>query len=357
MPCPETAHSVAPLFKQFELIPEMFGPGEETRAWKEQVIKCFFCKDCKLSYIMGSDSSIKATCPSHVLQNRQRYVAITVTPLRFYHRIDIERVECSAALTLGPSGHRVNAQFNCFSRPDPGDADGNLDNMEIAAIIKALEAVEERMIPHRQRVTEKAVYTNSSYFAGQAWRFQLVLMTPTDPNILSFLIEAHKLQYSFKRKAFVERNSRGSVTKKYPVTEERRYQVASFIRSVKRLASVFGIQVHLAHTTNFKHAVARENFKNPMDVIPKGRNLLAQGKKNKPPVPPARTSSLRHKAPGFQDKSKGDKEEEEEFLAGDSLKYLSVDARFDTKEQERADVADPDGIYSASPRLTRIQPL
>ncbi|KAI1763620.1 hypothetical protein GGR53DRAFT_359711 [Hypoxylon sp. FL1150] len=352
-PCSERAHSVEPLFKQFELIPEMFKHKEKAR-WNDGVIDCTFCNRCKLSFITG-DPSIKASCPSHVLQNDQRYVAVTVMPLRYSRRIDLERIECAAALTLGPTGYQVNARFNSFSRPDEGDADGNLDNVEIAAIVKALEAVEERMIPHRKRVTERAVYTNSAYFAGEAWRFQLVIITPTDPEVLSFLLGAHKLQYSFKRKAFVERNSMGFVTKKFPVTEERRYQVASFIRAVKRLATVFGIQVHLAYTTNIKRAVARENFKNPMDTIPEAKNLLERGRKKKPPVPPPRTSSMKYKAPRQLNSVK---EGEEEFLAGDSFKYLSVDDRFDPKEEEEgADVADPDGIYNATPRLTRIQPM
>ncbi|KAI2472991.1 hypothetical protein F4781DRAFT_427750 [Annulohypoxylon bovei var. microspora] len=272
IPCPEQAHSVEPVFEIFRpaarlrgfhdgLSPEDRKKHAADRSTpqdgsniRSQYLKCW---ECELTYLFSAGNEKPAPHPSHVGSDGQRYIMVTARPFKFSRSLN--RIECSAAFYFA-SPSRTDAAYDCASKPDSGSVYWNLDNAEIAALVQLLHHVEDELIPHRKKLVEGYVFTNSEYFAGQAWRFQLVVFTSLDREILNFLLRAHQLQYSQKRKAFVERNALGLVTMQYPITEERRYQAVSFIRMVKRLASQ-GIRVHWSHIKQDKTYIdARERF-------------------------------------------------------------------------------------------------
>lgn len=146
-------------------------------------------------------------------------------------------------------------------------------NIGYTCITKILHYVNDVIIHRRRELVEDFLYTNSQYFAGQAWRFQLVLWTPLSKPVLSFLLRAHTLKYNEKRKAFVKKNAVGFTSKIYPVTEERRYQVVSFIRAVKQLAEV-GIRVHFVAKADFRCSDARAAFKHQPPDLQHALNMV-----------------------------------------------------------------------------------
>ncbi|KAI0840740.1 hypothetical protein F5Y06DRAFT_229152 [Hypoxylon sp. FL0890] len=270
--CPESEHSVKPRFEYFagravELLGFRDGmsPTHRRQSVRDdfhpitnpKLYGDFACKECGLRYLAGGGIGMYGAHPSHVCADGQRYILVRVYPIKFAR--GVERIECTTHFYFNDNS-KMDVIYTCMSRSDQGSADWNLENAEIAALTQLLTHVEEKLIPHRKELVEGYVYTNSTYFAGQAWRFNLLVLTSLNRDVLDLLLKAYNLKYSVKRKAFVERNVLGFVTKKFPATEERRYQVVSFIRKVRDLASL-GIQVYWRHMkSNKTKAAARARF-------------------------------------------------------------------------------------------------
>lgn len=251
IPCPESAHSVAPLFEGNHLsIRNISRLGFQDGLSPEDRIKYrhtahlqvggkdfhrtfFYCPHCQLSYLAGGGPGMYASHPSHIGPDGQRYLKIVVFPWQFLRKS--ERIACTSTFVYGHNSD-MNISYECAPNTDYGTAGWNLDNALIATLIMLLRDVEHRIIPLRKRLVEPVVYTNSEYFAGQAWRFRLIVIAPLRPELLNFLLMANSMKYSHKHRAYVERNGLGITIARWPVTEERRYQTVTFIRMVKSLA-------------------------------------------------------------------------------------------------------------------------
>lgn len=324
-PCQRSAHRVQPSFKRFYLTPELLGfrgglSPEDRRNLKARANTSESqdiihnpgtdCTKCGLTYLSGGGSAL-TKCPSHIMPNGQRYIIVQVEPYKYWRRH--EKIECSAVFRFfGPKPElnpewTQNPVWTCKSKSDFGTADWNLDNVEIAVLRQLFFFVEKIIIPYRRKLVHDVVYTNSSYFTGQAWRFQLVVATKLRPSVLDFLLRADELKYSPKRKAFVERNRLGFVTKKYPVTEERRYQTVHFIRCIKHLASEWGIRIHwISIPLTDENEAARAAFSNQPLVFPPAQSGALLDDQEHEEVKPNE----------MQDKV------EDDLLEGDSLDYL-----------------------------------
>ncbi|KAI1450373.1 hypothetical protein F5Y02DRAFT_113540 [Annulohypoxylon stygium] len=198
------------------------------------------CSHCGLDYL--NTGGKPKPHPSHAGANGQRCFIATIRPFKYAHSGDTYK--CLADFIFsGPSSSVHNTIFECPSIADSSPAAWNLDNTDIATMVQFMHYVEDVLIPHRKSIVEEYLYTNSEYFAGQAWRFDLGVQTGINREVYDFLLEAHRLDYSSRHKAFVKRNASNVVTKIYPVTEERRYQTVSFLEMVQRLASL-GIRVY-----------------------------------------------------------------------------------------------------------------
>ncbi|KAI1211000.1 uncharacterized protein F4807DRAFT_421185 [Annulohypoxylon truncatum] len=272
IPCSEQAHSVEPVFGSFKATAEIRGfhdglSPEDRKKYMTDLSEpqdgsdfgshFHRCHRCGLDYLLMGG---KKSHPSHVTPNGDRYILVAVEPFEFSRSLN--RISCSANFLFSDSHARsnINAAFKCSPKVDSGSVQWNLDNAELEALVQLLHYVEDDLIPYRKRIVEKYVYTNSEYFAGQAWRFQLLVYTPLNRELLEFLSQAHRLKYNVKRKAFVERNSLGLVTKQYPATEERRHQTVCFLSMIRRLASL-GIRVYWQHTPpKPRYIAAKERF-------------------------------------------------------------------------------------------------
>ncbi|XXG98407.1 hypothetical protein Hte_004730 [Hypoxylon texense] len=256
-PCPESAHSVEPVFEYFKptisscgyhsgLSPQQrqmykADDREPQLAFNKVAGKFIDCKQCGLTYYMQGGLGYADIHPSHVSADGKRYVVTTVEPSKFERQLD--RLLCDVHFWFGHDNPKLNSNYECAVRPDYGTVDWNIDNAQISAIVQLFQLIECRVIPYRRKLIEDNIYTNSEYFAGQSWRFQLVVCTMLSQDTLDLLLRVHKLKYSKSRKAFVERNALGIISKKYPMTEERRHQIVYFLRMVKYLANEYGIQV------------------------------------------------------------------------------------------------------------------
>ncbi|KAI1095738.1 hypothetical protein F5B19DRAFT_438624 [Rostrohypoxylon terebratum] len=254
IPCSEKAHSVEPVFDRLlptaenmgfhqglspeyrnKLITDLSAP-QDGRKMESYMLACGYCG---LDYIDTGNRS--HSHPSHAGEDDQRYFLASVRPYEYARSGD--KFKCSAEFIFSHYDSVVNVAFECLSKFDSvSNPQWNPDNAEIAAMVQFMHYVEDVVIPYRKRIVEEYVYTNSEYFAGQAWRFNLLVHSTIDREVYDFLLEAHRLQYSSSRKAFVKRNALGMVTKQYLVTDERRYQTVSFIKMNERLASL-GIRV------------------------------------------------------------------------------------------------------------------
>ncbi|KAI0889074.1 uncharacterized protein GGS22DRAFT_196761 [Annulohypoxylon maeteangense] len=271
IPCPEEAHSVEPVFGRFGPTAEIRGfhqglsPEDRKKHMadpaapldnKGSTIHYSSCLRCGLDYYSPGDHTTLSH-PSHTGSNGQRYILVTVEPLDYSRSRD--RIQCTADFIFSSKSSKLNIAYECAAKVDSGSAGWNVDNAEIAVLVQFLHHVENEIIPYRKRLVEEILYTNSEYFAGQVSRFNLIVTARMDKELLDFLLQAHRLTYSFSRKAFVERNSLGLVTKIYPATEERRFQIVSFLRMVQRLASL-GIRVYWEHFRPTEASIAAKKL-------------------------------------------------------------------------------------------------
>ncbi|KAI1482037.1 hypothetical protein F4774DRAFT_352645 [Daldinia eschscholtzii] len=309
-PCPESAHSVE---ARFELARKGIAdlgyvdglhPDERYKLANPDVPKFindgrlyYDCEACGLTYAAGGGPGSFGAHPSHICSDGERYVIAVLRPKLF--RRATEKIECHAHFNFGHES-KMNVSYICVAKSDDGTIDWNLDNVEIAALTRLLHHVVDVVIPYRARLVNDHIYTNSAYFAGQARRFQLVVVTPLSEPLLHFLGKVIGLKYSAKRKAYVEKGKLGIKTKRYPATEERRYQISSFIRMIKHLAAE-GIQVHWWPGQAGTIRSARKAFLNKpyVPVMP----------------PPVNTFT-----PEIVEQ--GDEVPEDELVAGDSLEGL-----------------------------------
>ncbi|KAI1763621.1 hypothetical protein GGR53DRAFT_467146 [Hypoxylon sp. FL1150] len=268
--CGESAHSVQPIFELFDTTPQFRGfqgglSAQKRRECKtdhklpqiaiEDLAHCFDCKLCGLAYATQGGPGYADIHPSHVSEDGKRYILIDVLPFKFRRKLD--KLVCSVQFLSSAENSKLAKDYEVFSRPDDGTVDWNLDNLQISALVQLRHMVEHVIIPQRKKVVKGFIYTNSRYFEGQSWRFQLVVYTSISQDCLDLLLRVHKLKYSQSRQAFVERNALGLVTKKYPVTEERRRQIVYFLQMVKKLAVEYGIQILWSReepTEEFKEA-------------------------------------------------------------------------------------------------------
>ncbi|KAI1802852.1 hypothetical protein F4811DRAFT_372881 [Daldinia bambusicola] len=268
-PCAESAHSVEPRFELAQkgvadlgyvdgLHPDqrykMVNP--EVPAFINRGHLYYDCEACGLTYAAGGGPGSFGAHPSHICSDGERYVIAVLRPKKFLRATN--KIECQAHFNFGHESP-MNTSYQCVTKSDAGTIDWNLDNVEIAALTRLLHHVIDVVIPHRKTLVNDYIYTNSAYFAGQAQRFQLIVVTSLKEPLLHFLGKVIGLKYSSKRKAYIERNKLGFVSKKHPATEERRYQISSFIRMIKHLAAE-GIQVHWWPGQAESLKVARKTF-------------------------------------------------------------------------------------------------
>ncbi|KAI1386515.1 uncharacterized protein F4822DRAFT_319195 [Hypoxylon trugodes] len=216
------------------------------------------CEDCRLCYF--SPGGQLTTHPSHICTNMERYVQVAIRPYKFSRTSN--QIECSATFFFGEfyPASPMTASYVSKSKPDECSMDWNLDNAEIASVVECLRHVEKKLVPYRKSLVKDYLYTNSEYFAGKSWRFQLVVYTQLNEHVLKTLLEAHKLKFSKSRKAYIDRNTIGLAKKVFPASEERRYRISSFIYRINKLA-LLGIQVFFVHTERDPdHIKARRSF-------------------------------------------------------------------------------------------------
>ncbi|OTA89911.1 hypothetical protein M434DRAFT_34026 [Hypoxylon sp. CO27-5] len=266
IPYPESKHSLKPRFELLGDVPVelLFNKPLNPNEFHE-----FACEECGLRYWAGDGKGQHEVHPSHICANGQRYIQVWVYPIKFSRKF--EKVECSASFIFGHKS-KMNATYKCMSKSDSGNADWNLENSEIAALTQLLTYVEEKLIPYRKLLANDYLHTNSEYFAARAWRFNLLVVTSLNPAVLDLLLRVHKLKYSSRRKAFVERNALGLVTSKIPTTEERWYQMVSFVQKVKNLAAL-GIRIYwdtMRHDDHYE--AARASFLDDPSQLPAPQN-------------------------------------------------------------------------------------
>ncbi|KAF3061314.1 hypothetical protein GL218_04229 [Daldinia childiae] len=331
--CPESAHNVEP---RFELISkgvvdlgylDGLRPEERNKLAYLKIPKMvnegrpyYDCEACGLTWAAGGGPGSFGVHPSHVCPDRERYLIAVVRPTNFVR--GLEQIECHAYFNFGHDSP-MNINYKCMAKSDLGTADWNLDNAHLAALTRMLHHVSAKVLPYRKKLVHEHIYTNSAYFAGQAQRFQLLLVTSLNQNLLHFLGKVHDLKYSAKRKAYVEKNRLGIVVKKYPATAERRYQISSFIQMIKHLAAD-GIQVHWIPGKVDASADAREAFMDEPSVLT-------------PPAPPKEPN------PPFASEAvdSGDEMTEDELVDADSLDgipdhedYQDIEYTLDPEEDD-----------------------
>ncbi|KAI1503196.1 hypothetical protein F5X99DRAFT_407276 [Biscogniauxia marginata] len=226
----------------------------------------YYCRECQLTYVAGGGPGRYKAHPSHINYDNHRYLIAAIIPEE-YER-SLRNITCRASYIFGSPNSPHNGLYEVSVNSDPGSVEWNFDNAEILALTGLLCNVEKNIIPRRKDLVRDALYTNSSYFEGQAWRFRLVVITPLNPAVLKLLLKAHKLKYSKRRSAFVETRL-GFLTKKYPASNERRTQVSCFVETVKRLAEL-GIQVYFRSIfPTLETTKARKAFMNqPSTLVP-----------------------------------------------------------------------------------------
>ncbi|KAI1416741.1 hypothetical protein F5Y13DRAFT_152971 [Hypoxylon sp. FL1857] len=297
IPCPESAHSIEPRYEKFDPTPALRGyhdglsPEDRERLVNDRSAlehrsadgtPYFSCAKCKLRYFSGG-GGVALYHPSHVSSNGQRYVLMSVHPLEFSRTP--ETIETSA-LAFFDDDSPMNVTFDFGSNLDTVDtADWNLDNVEITILVSALVYVKKNVIPHRKSLVEKHLYTNSEYFAGQAWRFTLVVFTSINASLLDFLLQAHKLKYNRDRGLLLERDERKQPIKEFPATEARWHLASDFVGVVKQLADL-GIQVLFRQCEpDQRHEEARASFRDesyqPQDEIPEEDQRDSRARKGK----------------------------------------------------------------------------
>ncbi|KAI0594978.1 hypothetical protein F4775DRAFT_605556 [Biscogniauxia sp. FL1348] len=243
---------------------ELFDMNLDIKGTTVAGLPYYYCSKCELAYLAGGGPGRYQAHPSHINYDNRRYIIAGAFPEK-YNR-SLNKISCKAAYLFGGDNSSYNAVYEIKVGSDNGSVEWNLDNADISALTGFLAYVEKYIIPKRKALVREVVHTNSSYFAGQAWRFQLVVITSLNPKLLKLLLKAHKLKYSKKRGAFIERKL-GIVTKKYPASEERRAQISWFVDSVKHLADL-GIQIYWrsvipsAETTE-----ARKAFRNQPPTV------------------------------------------------------------------------------------------
>ncbi|KAI1142441.1 hypothetical protein F5Y05DRAFT_226762 [Hypoxylon sp. FL0543] len=327
--CSESEHSVEARFEYFNDratrllgFHDGLGPTDRRRRladdfsigtqFKQDVD--FGCDECALRYWAGGGIGMYGVHPSHICSNGQRYILAWACPFKFAR--GVEMIECSAYFHFNDRSP-MNINYKCMLRPDEGTADSNLDNAEIAALTQLLTHVEEKLIPHRKELVKDYLYTNSEYFAGQAWRFRLVVFTYLKPDVLELLLKAHQMEYSAKRKAFIERDMQGVVTKRFRATKERQYQTARFIQKVKDLASL-GIQVYWARMEDdARYMAARTRFMDDPYQFPEPRNQVLDDVRNEPNVEQEEGQTIG-----------------EDLIEGDSFEYQPGHEGFEAVESE-----------------------
>ncbi|KAI6085341.1 hypothetical protein F4821DRAFT_279303 [Hypoxylon rubiginosum] len=328
--CAESAHSVEPTFERFKPTYAFFGfhdglsPDERKKyktdnknpqiAFKEVETPIHDCRECGLMYWKQGGPGYADIHPSHVAGDGNRYIVAFVEPFKFERRLD--KVVCTANFWSSVENTKLARVYEVFSRPDDGTADWNLDNVQISALVQLLHMVEQVIIPHRKKLIEDFVYANSEYFIGKSRRFQLIVVTTMSEDCLDLLLRAHKLKYSKSRKAFIERNALGLVSKKYTVTDERRRQIVYFLRMVKKLA-VDGIEVLWSSgKPDERFYEARRVFLNQPSTLTKPQNVFPQETKCGVELEPNETQDVA----------------DEDLLEDDSLDALPPREGFDAVE-------------------------
>ncbi|KAI0852946.1 hypothetical protein F5Y00DRAFT_272521 [Daldinia vernicosa] len=275
--CDESAHSVKP---RFELArkglsdlgyPDGLSPEERSKSAYPEILKSindgrpyYDCAACGLTWLAGGGPEYFAAHPSHVGSDGQRYLIAVVRPTKFMRVL--EQIECHAYFNFGHASP-MNVSYKCVAKSDLGTADWNLDNAELAALTRMLHHVADKVFPYRKKLVHDYIYTNSAHFAGQAQRFQLLVVTSLNQDLLRFLGKVQDLKYNAKKKAYVEKNMLGITVKKYRVTEERRFQISNFFRIIKNLAAD-GIQVHWWPAKVEASACARKAFMDQPSTLP-----------------------------------------------------------------------------------------
>ncbi|KAI0387766.1 hypothetical protein F5Y04DRAFT_286772 [Hypomontagnella monticulosa] len=235
--------------------------------WQEIVDSSHYCEQCGLRYLNPpSGFQTVQNHPSHTMPDGQRCLVAALRPYKFSRNLN--HIECDAVFAFSPvHPHNWSVSYKCKSRPDDMNADSNLDNATIAAMTQMLCYVRDEIIPYRQRLVRD--------IPVQAWNDQFIIWTPLGEPILKLLLRAEKLQFSKSRQALVRRNVVGVVTEKHPVTSERRYHIASFVRLMRHLGRM-GAQVHWRSRSDERCGKARRAFMNQPIDLTRAQNLKPQ---------------------------------------------------------------------------------
>ncbi|OTB08248.1 hypothetical protein M426DRAFT_8055 [Hypoxylon sp. CI-4A] len=258
IPCSRLEHRIEPTFSRFEITLERRGytiglsPADRNKYETDQVYKItvpqisrselyYFrdCAKCGLHHFTGGNRE-SAIHPSHITPDGQRYFAFEVHPFEISRAFS--KIKFTSEFYFRAES-KLNAGYTVEVSPDDGSSDWNIENGLIASTAEGLRYVAKTIVPYWEKVVQDFLYTNSEYFARRAKRFALVVVVPFSRSTLDLLLEAHKLKYDYKRKAYVKKNALGFTRARYPATEERRYQVSNLIRRVRELG-LMGIEVH-----------------------------------------------------------------------------------------------------------------
>ncbi|KAI1650632.1 uncharacterized protein F4817DRAFT_368043 [Daldinia loculata] len=256
------------------------------------------CNACGLTFLAGGGPGSFAAHPSHVCSDGQRYLIARLSVSKF--TCDSGKTVCHGSFFFGHKSPS-NVHYQCIGKIDTRSAEWNLDNSELGTLIELLLHVEKDIFPHRRDLVDEHVYTNSAYFAGQARRFQLIVITTLSETLLNFLDKVQTLKYSQKRQAYYEKNRFGVVKRMYPATEERRRLISKFIAGLKSLAKL-GIPVHWCPGS--KSMYEKRVFLNESYVLPPALNES----QNDPPAE--------------KDVEPGEDVDEDELIEGDSLEGI-----------------------------------
>ncbi|KAI1657948.1 hypothetical protein F4813DRAFT_389211 [Daldinia decipiens] len=285
------------------------------------------CNSCGLTYLAGGGPGSFAAHPSHVCSDGERYLIARLSASKF--TCDSKKTVWHGSFHFGDKSP-LNAHYQCIGKIDSRSAEWNLDNSELGTLTQLLTSVEKEVFPHRRKLVDEHVYTNSAYFAGRARRFQLIVITTLSKTLLSFLGRVQTLKYSPKKQAYYENNRFGIVKRMYPTTEERRRLTAKLFAGLKRLAKL-GIQVHWSPGTKSMY---------------KKRVFL-----NEPHVVPPVLNESQNDPPAEKDVEPGEDVEEDELIEGDSLEGIPDQDQFQNIEyvpSPEEDAETQDAVQDAS---------
>ncbi|KAL7627694.1 hypothetical protein AAE478_001888 [Parahypoxylon ruwenzoriense] len=305
----QPAHSVKPVFERFR--------PEEATFFGNMILRSSYCEKCDLTFM--SNPGEYGSHPSHACSDGQRYLVVRIEPYRFFQHGGL--VNCWATYYFGKTKYKTELNYTGPADLDSGSEHWNLDNAEIATLCLLVKAMEENIIPLRRKILSDAMQTNNAEFLAAALKCQLIVYTSINRDLLDFLLLAPELRYSKSREAFVK-TSMGFVTKKYPVTQERRLQIAAFIKSVKYLAYEHGIQIRwVSVEPSTKTKAARAAFAEGPQPVPKTLSGLVNAYGN------PGSSYDPHGDELFLGVDTAERTVDEDLLEGDSFEDVDDDGR------------------------------